>query len=139
MKVRIKRRFRDKDTLQIMKAGLHVDYEPERATQLAGWGFVELLEKVEETEDVPPAEEVEVPSGNPSEEDVALSDISSEGNAATDMTEDGKEEADEPAEHQDEAKKEEVNELLPEKQEINPFPEKAEDAGPKKRGRKPKK
>ena len=103
MKVRIKRRFRDKDTLQIMKAGEHVDYKPERAIELAGWGFVELLEAVEEKEDVPPAEEV------------------------VDNTE------------EQEVEKEEIPEVVPEKQKLNPFPEKSEQTGPKKRGRKPSK
>lgn len=105
MKVRIRKRFRDKDTLQIMNSGEHADYEQERAVKLARGGFVELLEAVEEKADVPPAEEV----------------------------------VEEQTEQQEEAEKEEINELEPEKKELEPFPEKSEEAGPKKRGRKPKK
>lgn len=48
MKVKIKKRFRDRDTLKIMVVGTEADYAQDRAVQLAGWGFVELLEAVQE-------------------------------------------------------------------------------------------
>lgn len=131
MKVKIKRRFRDKDTLQIMKVGDHADYKQERAIELAGWGFVELLEAVEEKADVPPAEEV----GNI---DVVREDYPRlvqevpMDNEKPNLT---IEKEDEPEE---EIEKEEIPDEVKEKKEISPFPEKSEQSGPKKRGRKPK-
>lgn len=117
MKVRIKKRFRDIDTMALMLPGQHADYELSRAKKLARSGFVELLEPVVEATE--PAVDINANQG-----DLPISEekrTTPEGAAAADGQ-----------------IKETFEEEEFEKSEFTPFPEKVETDGPKKRGRKPK-
>ncbi|CAL1518199.1 hypothetical protein [Chitinophaga sp. MM2321] len=49
MRVQIRKRFRDADTMQLMLPGRHAEYEIGRAHKLARSGFVLLLDPVEES------------------------------------------------------------------------------------------
>jgi hypothetical protein len=124
MKVRVKRNYRDRDTLKLMRVGDEENYAHARAKELLGWGFVELLEAVEE-EDLPAAESVIVSTEIRGSDLVVLM-------SKTDQEEKG---AHKKYEDIEESEKAEI-EPVAEKQEFTPFPEKSEG---KKRGRKPKK
>lgn len=121
MKVKIKRRYRDRDTLVIMKAGEYADYEPERALALASWGYVTLVEEAQKKEDASPSETVVVETVISGDD---LAEIMKDANK--------------PADAEEETEKEEIAESQTEKKEINPFPEKSDQPGKKKPGRKPK-
>ncbi|ACU61355.1 hypothetical protein [Chitinophaga pinensis] len=56
MKVKIKKRFRDIESKEIMQIGQVVDYDKERAVSLSLGGFVEILDQAAEPEDTQPGE-----------------------------------------------------------------------------------